>query len=185
MFKLFKKRNKPSAGFSLGPSESPSLVHRKQRLQRLFIILMFVLLVASITDIPTFNNPSGEYDIDAEPAASQNIVAKFPFKSENREATREQKELAAMQVPNTWRIDIQRVNDSLQNLERGITSITVYTSDVEEAIHKALFASSPNETPEEIVEKTVRELLTQLKADSLAKGFPEVDDLVITIATTR
>ena len=83
MLNFLKKRNKSNSGFSLGSNESPSLVHRKQRLQRLFILLMFVVLVASITDIQTFSTSTGEYNIDTEEIASQTIVAKFAFESEN------------------------------------------------------------------------------------------------------
>ena len=179
MFNLFKKRTKSNSSFSLGGNESPSLVHRKQRLQRLFIIIMFVLLVASITDLPTLSKQSEAYDVDLEDVASKSIVAKFAFESENLVATHEAKEKAAMQVPSTWRIDTQRVDDQLNNLERGIELLSGRTNTIKEAIIQALMESTSDEAEDVIVERTVRELVTQWKEDSLSKGFPEVDQLVV------
>ena len=179
MFNFLKNRSKSTSNFAMASNESPSLVHSKQRLQRVFIIAMFVLLVASITDMPSFSKKSEAYDIDQEVAAKQDIITQFSFDTENMVATHEAKENAALRVPNTWRIDTQRVNDQLNNLERGITLLSERTSTIEEAVRQALLASTSDQTVETIVDLTVRKLVTDWKKDSLAKGFPEVDDLVV------
>lgn len=182
MLNLLKKRNKSNTGFSLGSNESPSLVHRKQRLQRFFTLLMFIVLVGSITDISTFKTSKEEFDVDSEAVPSQNIVAKFTFDSENLAATHEAEEQAAVQVPNTWRIDTRRVEDQLKNLDLGITILATHTKTVEDAITEALLNSTSDQLVESIVENTVRELAVEWKSESLAKDFPDVNEIITWIS---
>lgn len=162
----------------MGPNESPSLFHRKQRLQRVFITIMFALLVASITDLHTFSGSLDEYTIDSEKIASQTIVAAFAFDAESLDATREKKELAAAQVPNTWSIDTQRVDDSLSTLQLRITSLSGRSETMKEAITQALLNSTSDEGAEELVMETVRTVVTDWTQNDLAKGFPSADDLI-------
>lgn len=175
---FIRKRSRSNAGFSLRPNESPSLAHRKQRLQNLFTMLVVVILVCVVTEMPSLSDSTGQYDIDAESIASQSVVAAFAFQSENIDATREQRELAAIRVPNTWRINPERVESQLLTLQQRITSLKDRTPEVEAAVVDALRNSTSNQSVDAIIDGTVRELATEWKSGPLAKGFPEVDDIV-------
>ncbi len=86
---------------SLAPHESPSLVHRKQRLQRIVVVLAFITLVILVTEFRLLGDSTGRYDIDAQAVATRTIQTVFAFESVDLEATREKKEKAAAQVPLT------------------------------------------------------------------------------------
>lgn len=173
-----RKRGKPGSGFSLGPSDSsPTLAHRKQRLQNLFTFLVLLLLVGSVTEMPKISDPSGQYDIDSESIASQSIVAAFAFQSENLDATREQRDVAALGVANTWHINTERVASQLENLQLRITSLSDRTGEVREAVVKALSESTANQSVDLIVNAAILELATEWKAGPLSNGFPEVSEI--------
>ena len=99
MLRIGQKRKGRGSGTGLAPQESPSLAHRKQRLQRLVIAGSFLVLVVSVTEFSILRDPAARYDIDAETVASHTVQADFAFESEDLEATREQREKAAAQVP--------------------------------------------------------------------------------------
>ena len=178
MMDFIKKRGRSNAGFSLRPNESPSLAHRKQRLQNLFTVLVVIVLVATVTEMPTLNDASGEYDIAAESIASQSVVAAFSYQSENLDATREQREFAAIRVPNTWRINPERVESQLLTLQQRITSLRDRTPEVEAAVIEALRNSTSTQSVDALVDDTVRGLVTEWKSGPLEKGFPEVNEIV-------
>ncbi|MFP6582976.1 MAG: HDIG domain-containing protein [Candidatus Hydrogenedentota bacterium] len=178
MIDFFRRRSKPGNGFSLGPVESsPSLAHRKQRLQNLFTLLVLALLVASVTDIPILNDSSNQPDIESQSIASQSVVAAFAFQSENLDATREKRELAAVGVPNTWHINTERVASQLENLQLRITTLSGRTDEVREAIVAALAQSAANQSLEAIVDAVLLELATEWKEGPLSNGFPEIAEI--------
>lgn len=172
-----KKKSRGSSGTTLPSHESPSLVHRKQRIQRFVIIGAFIALVVSVTEFRLLGDPVGRFDVDSEGVASRTIQAAFAFESESLDATRESREKAAAQVLGTYTIDNERVSNQLLTLQQRITTIKDRRVEVDEAIRQALLNSTQDDPVEEIVQTVITNLTTQWKTDPLFEGFPEADYL--------
>lgn len=155
------------------PIESPSLAHRRERIARITIIAAFVILVASVTEFRLLSNASGRYNIDAESIASKTVQAAFPFQSEDLEATREKREEAAAAVPAIYSIDKERVSNQLLTLQQRITTLRDRRAEIDQAIRKALLASTSQQSVEEIVDRVLTELANTWKSDPLFEGFPD------------
>ncbi len=162
---------------ALAPQESPSLAHRKQRLQRIVIASSFLVLVMSVTEFSILGDPAARYDIDAEPVSAQTVRADFAFESEDLAATREARDRAAAQVSSTYTIATQRITNQLQTLQQRIASLKDRLAEIGPAIEEALLASAPEETEAEIVGQVVSLLADEWKADPLFEGFPEKEFL--------
>ena len=158
---------------SLAPQESPSLAHRKQRLQRIVIAGSFLVLVMSVTEFSILGDPAARYDIDAEAVAARTVRADFDFVSEDLEATREGRERAAAQEPSTYTIDTERVDSQLLTLRQRINTLKDRGAEIGVAIEEALLGSTPEQTEAEIVDRVISELADKWKADPLFEGFPE------------
>ncbi|MDK1021612.1 MAG: HDIG domain-containing protein, partial [Candidatus Hydrogenedentes bacterium] len=162
---------------SLAPQESPSLAHRKQRLQRLVIAGSFFVLVISVTEFSILGDPAARYDIDAEAVAARTVRADFAFESEDLDATREGREKAAALVPSTYTIATERVSSQLQTLQQRIITLKGSRDEIGAAIEDALLGSTPEQTEVEIVGQVVLVLADEWKADPLFEGFPEKEFL--------
>ena len=135
MASRLSKRKPRGGGLSyFGPQESPSLAHRKKRLLRISVLVAYVVMVAAITEIPTFRDRSGEYDVDSELYASRTIQADFALESEDLEATREKREQQAAQVAATFRVDMERVSNQLRTTRQQIFSLVERREQVDGAI---------------------------------------------------
>jgi cyclic-di-AMP phosphodiesterase PgpH len=174
-----KKRSRGFGGARPGPSESPSLAHRKQRVQRLVVLLGMVVLVGAVTEFPTAPDSSGQYDVFGESVASQTIRAAFAFESEDLEASREAREKAAAAVPNTFQIDTDRVDNQLLNLQQRITSLRDRGKEVDAALREALLASDSTESEGEVVARVLAELGAKWKEDPLSRGLPDAESLAV------
>lgn len=177
MFQSRQKKKGKGSGIGLAPQESPSLVHRKQRLQRIVIAGSFIVLVVCVTEFPLLGDTGGRYDIDSEAVAARTVRAEFAFESEDLEATREQREKAAAQVTSTYIIDSDRISSQLLTLQQRITTLKDRRGELDEAIREALLASTSEQTEEEIVEGAVSTLVGAWKSDPLFEGFPDEEYL--------
>jgi putative nucleotidyltransferase with HDIG domain len=173
---MLNRPKKKKSGLNLGGlqnSESPSLIHRKQRIQRVVLVLVLFVLVAAVTRFPEKVDSSGQYDIDAETIASQKIHAMFAFESEDLEATRLARENAASQEMNTYSINKSRVENQLVNLQQRITYLQEQAKELDSLISEALMASDSSMDAEVVINTIVGEFIQKFMEDPGAKGLPE------------
>lgn len=177
MLRIGQKKKSRGGGKSLSPQESPSLAHRKQRLQRIVIAGSFLVLVVCVTEFSILGDSGARYDIDAEAVAARTVRADFAFESEDLEATRELREKAAGQVPSTYTIDTDRISSQLLTLQQRITTLKDRRAEIGTAIEEALLESTPEQTDTDIVSQVVSSLADTWKADPLFEGFPDTQYL--------
>ncbi len=177
MLRIGQKKKGRGSGVGFALQDSPSLVHRKRRLQRLVIAGSFLVLLVSVTEFSILGDPAARYDIDAEAVATRTIRTDFAFESENLEATRELREKAAAQVPSTYTIDTDRISSQLLTLQQRVTTLKGGRTEIAEAIEASLLDSTSEQTEEEIISQVVASLATTWKADPLFEGFPEEEYL--------
>ena len=177
MLRIGQKKKGRGSGVGFALQDSPSLVHRKRRLQRLVIAGSFLVLLVSVTEFSILGDPAARYDIDAEAVAARTIRTDFAFESENLEATRELREKAAAQVPSTYTIDTDRISSQLLTLQQRVTTLKGGRTEIAEAIEASLLDSTSEQTEEEIISQVVASLATTWKADPLFEGFPEEEYL--------
>jgi len=177
MLRIGQKKKGRGSGVGFALQDSPSLVHRKRRLQRIVIAGSFLVLLVSVTEFSILGDPAARYDIDAEAVAARTIRTDFAFESENLEATRELREKAAAQVPSTYTIDTDRISSQLLTLQQRVTTLKGGRTEIAEAIEASLLDSTSEQTEEEIVSQVVASLAATWKADPLFEGFPEEEYL--------
>ncbi len=177
MLRIGQKKKGRGSGVGFALQDSPSLVHRKRRLQRIVIAGSFLVLLVSVTEFSILGDPAARYDIDAEAVAARTIRTDFAFESENLEATRELREKAAAQVPSTYTIDTDRISSQLLTLQQRVTTLKGGRTEIAEAIEASLLDSTSEQTEEEIISQVVASLATTWKADPLFEGFPEEEYL--------
>lgn len=175
-----RKRPRISLTAAYAQQDSPSLVRRRQRFQRIVVLGAFVLLVASITEFPRIG--SGRYDIEHESIASRTVRAGFTFESTDLEATREAEDAAAAQVPITYSIDTEAVSTQVRTLQQAITTLRDRRDQIAAAVREALLASNSSEPAEEVVQRAITNLAAEWKQDSLFEGYPEADVLAVWLA---
>lgn len=174
---MLGKGNRKKGGLGSGvhrpPRESPSLAHRRQRFQRLFVATAFIVSVAALTELLVLRDQTGRYDIEAETVASQTIQASFGFDAIDLEATREKREEAAAQVPVTYSVDHERVKSQLLTLQLRINTLQDRRGEIDAAIREALLSSTSLESKNDIVHRVVADLAEKWKEDPFPEGFPE------------
>ena len=74
-----KRKAKSARAASFGVPESPTIAHRRQRLQRVFVVSAFITLVVATTDVPDFRDQTGRYEIEDEAYASSTVTAESLF----------------------------------------------------------------------------------------------------------
>ncbi len=166
-----KRKGRGGAGW--GPAESPSLAYRKKQVERLLILLAFAVLVAAVTGFRLLGDPLGRYDINAETVASQTVQAAFAFDSEDLQATRDARELAAAAVPGIYTVDRERLANQLLTLQQRITTLKDRRAEVELAINEALRASTSAQSVEEAVSGVLDTVVGRWRTDPLFEGFPD------------
>ncbi len=180
MNRSMTKRKVPS-GAAWGTGESPSLAYRKQQLQRIALLAAFGTLVAAVTGFRLLGDPIGRYDVSGETVASQTIQAAFAFDSEDLEATREARDLAAAAVPAMYTVDSERIANQALTLQQRITTLKDRRADIEAGILKALRASNSARSVEEVVSAVLDSVVAEWKQDPLFEGFPEASYLTLWI----
>jgi putative nucleotidyltransferase with HDIG domain len=153
--------------------ESPSLMYRKQRIQRVVLVLVLFILVAAVTRLPEKLDSSGRYDIDAESIASHKIHAIMAFDSEDLEATRLSRDSAAAAVMNTYTINLSRVESQLVNLQQRIAFLKERSNEVIPLMSEALMASDSSMQEEVILNSVLDGFIQKVLLDPGAKGLPE------------
>lgn len=173
MAKPTRKKKRPASGLKRPTAESPTLTHRKERLQRLVFGVSFVVLVAAVTEFPLLGNPSGAYDIDREAVASRTIQAARNFQAVDLASTAQRRQEAAARVLDTFRIDDERVENQLTSLRQRIKILKDRRPEVETAIRERLLHSDPATPADAIVDAVLTERTTAWKEDPLLAGFPD------------
>jgi len=171
-----KKKSSLNFGGATNP-ESPSLIYRKQRIQRVVSLLVLFVLVAGVTQFPEKLDSSGQYDIEAETIASQKIHAMKAFESEDLEATRLKREKAAAEILNTYSIEMSRVESQLVNLEERITFLKEQSKELNTLVGTALMASDSSIEAALIVDGVLDQFIGKLLEDPGAKGLPDAEQL--------
>jgi hypothetical protein len=174
-------KRKGRSGAGPGPAESPSLAYRKKQVERLAIFLAIAVLVAAVTGFRLLGDPLGRYDINAETVASQTVQAAFAFKSEDLQATRDARKLAADAVPGIYTVDRERLANQLLTLQQRITTLKDRRAEVELAIHEALRTSNSSESVEEAVSGVLDTVVGRWRTDPLFEGFPDAAYLKVWI----
>jgi len=166
-------KRRSHSGASWGAGESPSLAYRKQQLQRIALLAAFVTLVAAVTGFRLLGDPIGRYDLNGETVASQTIQAAFAFDSEELEATREARDLAAAAVPAMYTVDRERIASQALTLQQRITTLKDRRADIEAEILEALRASNSTHSVDEVVSAILDKVVGEWKQDPLFEGFPD------------
>ena len=121
---IFRKtgRKKPRSASGLsresGRSENEVPPIFGHRAEILFFVLAFLLIVAAITEPPTFTFKTIAYDDPAE-----EVRAEIPFQSEDLQATKQARDAVAAKTSDIYKVDSERVREALSLLDERIQKI--------------------------------------------------------------
>ncbi len=139
----------------------------------------FIVLVASVTDLPALKDPTGRFDVEAEKIASQTVRASFALEAEDLQATRERRDEAAAQVPEAYSVDLERVKNQMLTFNQRINTLTERRAEVAEVLRQALLASNSLQHREEVITNAVAQLAAKWREEPLLEGFPEASVLTV------
>lgn len=152
--------------------------------EALVIGLSFVVIVAAITKFPTFTKQQVGYDIDSQPVALEEVRAERYFEAEDLQATREKRDQAAADVPDTYRIDGERVRIQLLQLQERVGALTAKRDEVAEALREAFDASAPGQSEFEVASKAMAAYAAKLKETPEFGAFPDAEVLSVWLMPT-
>ncbi|MDQ1255651.1 MAG: hypothetical protein QG656_243 [Candidatus Hydrogenedentes bacterium] len=176
--KTGRKRTRPGSGFNrLAQDVAPR--SSSKRWERLAIGTAFLVIVAALTRLPKSDNALFGQDIDSQSIAQETIRTEFYFESEEVEATREKRDQAAADVPDTYRVDRQRVRKQLDLLTQRIQALSTQQTALDAALRKALLASTSEDEAGDVVSKTVLDFAEALRAEPAFEGFPDATFLAV------
>ena len=112
--KTGRKKPRPVTGLSResGRSESEVPPLFGHRAEILFFVLAFIIIVAAITEPPTFTFKTIAYDDPAE-----EVRAEIPFQSEDLQATKQARDAMAAKTADIYKVDSERVLEALRLLD--------------------------------------------------------------------
>jgi putative nucleotidyltransferase with HDIG domain len=168
-------------------TRSGGLIHREsleQKGPRLFsvsaegfmLLSIFLILTAAITEPPKFPSKTIGYDIESQAVALEEIRSDRYFETEDLKATAERRDAAALQTPDSYRIDHERVSRQLHALDERVEAVMAKREEVAEAVRNALLDSNSNQTDLDVVMKAVSDYSASLKNDS---AFHDVDNTAL------
>ena len=143
------------------------------RTELLVFALGFALLVAAVTKPPELGKPEIGYDIEASPVALEEVRAEIYFESEIRDATQAKRDAAAATVPDTYRVDNERVQRQLRLLDERTRVLRDKGGEVEQAVREALAQSDSSQDAADVVIRAVTDYAAQLKGQSEFEPYPD------------
>lgn len=159
-------------GFQLAPQTDHGGRARRWRVQRLLEVLAVVAIVATMTREPK-RAPLIAEDFDRSPVATEEVRAAVSFESIDLEATRLAREKAVADLPDIYRVDMQRVAAQIETAREQTQLIAEQRGVVQQAVFEALAKSTAADTPEAVARKAVTEIATKLKARPEWESMPD------------
>lgn len=147
-------------------------VLRRHWFDAVVVLLFFAVCVAAITKFPAYTKQDIGYDIDKQPVALEEVRAAVSFKAEDLQATKYRRDEAAMGVPDTYRVDGERVRKQRAQLEKRIAVLADKRDAVANAVREALAASNSTQGAFEVVSGAVTALAAELREEDAFKDFP-------------
>lgn len=147
-----RRKAKPRRGFYRGTQDPANKAPRRWK-RRLFIAAMFLIMVACLS--PQIPAEKSEETIDTNQLARESIYAQFPFEVENKEASEKLREAAAAQVPEAFRVNVDRVNEQLNQLRLQIDALRAQREGIEQAVRQALLRSTSAQDENEVTRQAI------------------------------
>jgi putative nucleotidyltransferase with HDIG domain len=142
------------------------------RLQRIGLVVAFVVLVAALTKEPQREALLAP-DLGTSDIALEDVKAPFEFEAEDLAATAKAQDEAALAVPNSYRVENGIVYSKLEALRGQIALLEQRRGALEAEIREALLASNSEDSVEEIVGAAVSSFVIALREEALWEEMPE------------
>ena len=170
----FRRKTRSGAGAVRAGKGSPRrAMGFRTRTELLVFALGFALLVAMVTKPPELGKPEIGYDIDSSPVALEEVRAEIYFESEIRDATQAKRDAAAATVPDTYRVDNDRVQRQLRLLDERTGALRDKRGEVEQAVREALAQSDSSQEAGDVVMRAVTDYAAQLKGQPEFEQYPD------------
>ena len=140
-------------------------------------VAVFLILTAAITEPPKLPHKAIGYDIESQALALEEIRSDIYFETEDLKATKEKRDAAAAQAPDTYRVDREGVQRQLRTLDDRIEALLSKRDEVAEVVRKALLKSDSSQTDSDVVSKAVTGYAVRLKEDPAFHGFENPSNL--------
>ena len=160
----FRRKTRSGAGAVRAGKGSPRrAMGFRTRPEFLLFALALALLVAAVTKPPELGKQEIGYDIDSSPVALEEVRAEIYFESEIRDATQAKRDAAAATVPDTYRVDNDRVQRQLRLLDERTGALRDKRGEVEQAVREALAQSDSSQEAADVVMRAVTDYAAQLE----------------------
>jgi len=132
-----------------------------------------------MTKRPPSDTGVSDQDIESQSIAHDTIEAQFYLETENLQATKEKRDRAAAEVPETYRVNRARVREQLEQLGQRIELLAAQRQPLEAVVRDALAASKMFEAAEDVVAKAVADYAARLRDAPEFEDFPDAAFLAI------
>ncbi len=124
-----------------------------------------VVCVAAVTKPPDFSRKVVGYDIESQSVALDEVRADIYFETEDLRATKEARDEAAAKIPDTYRVDRDRVEEQLRRLDDRIMALLAQQDQVGQAVRQALKTSASDQQESDVVAKAIADYAATLQQD--------------------
>lgn len=158
-----------------GIAEWPRTIQMRTR--ALVVFLVFVVLVAAVTEYPELPSEAIGYDISSQAVAQREVRSSIYFKAVVLQATEANEEEAAALVPDIYRVDRDRAARQIQEFDDRVRATMAQREGVEAAVREALLASDSSQPALEVAAKAATEFAAKLKETPEFSDCPDASTL--------
>jgi len=158
----------------------------------LLLALVIVVFALAVTKPPDFSRldigfsgaagPNGAADTpraNPQSVAREEVRAEFAFETKDLQATKAKQDEAAAKVPDTYRVDRERVRTQIRLLNDQVQLLASRRDEVAGVVEQALKDAPLAQTEEEIVAKAVADYAAKLKEDPAFASMPDAQILAV------
>ena len=157
----------------------------RNRTELIVLGLTFLVTVTAITRFPDFRSTWSGDDVAPGQVARDETVAEIPFEAEDLEKTKAERDKAAANVPDTYQVNTEKVNEQLRLLNERISVLSSKQDDVAKTVRHALKNSSTKWSDADVAARAVEEYAATLMRDDPAfTGYPNAATLATWLLPT-